>query len=57
MPRAPPYILHVSLSGAFTYQTVWRIAAEMSLLHNVPWCSIVVQKIRMHIVVDLCLMY
>lgn len=25
MPQAPPYILHVRLSSAFTYQTVWLV--------------------------------
>lgn len=25
MPQAPPYILHVRLSSAFTYQTAWRV--------------------------------
>lgn len=59
MPQAPPYILHVRLSSAFTYQTAWRVykshgnvtGAQCTLVFN---CF---QKIRGHIVVDLCHMY
>lgn len=53
-PRAPPYILHVRLSSAFTYQTAWLVYKRHRNVTSAQRTVNCFKKIRRHIVDDLC---